>query len=232
MKLVRQIPNALTLTNLLLGTMAIIALTNALVGTAMLLMAGSLVADVFDGAIARKLGIADGLGIQLDSLADMVTFGVLPAMMIFYCGARYGGGMPGQEMIAIFASLSAVSAGLRLGRFNIDVRPREYFWGLATPAGGILVAGWLWAQHTGRDYGFGVADMPWLGVAVPVFLMIAFQIPLKLPGLKSPKAGIITAIALAVLTLVGIFTLGPIAVPAGIVAYVLLGLLNLVIRWY
>ena len=232
MKLVRQIPNALTLTNLLLGTMAIIALTNALVGTAMLLMAGSLVADVFDGAIARKLGIADGLGIQLDSLADMVTFGVLPAMMIFYCGARYGGGMPGQEMIAIFASLSAVSAGLRLGRFNIDVRPREYFWGLATPAGGILVAGWLWAQHTGRDYGFGVADMPWLGVAVPVFLMIAFQIPLKLPGLKSPKAGIITAIGLAVLTLLGIFILGPIAVPAGIVAYVLVGLLNLVIRWY
>ncbi len=232
MKLVRQIPNALTLTNLLLGTMAIIALTNALVGTAMLLMAGSLVADVFDGAIARKLGIADGLGIQLDSLADMVTFGVLPAMMIFYCGARYGGGAPGQEMIAIFASLSAVSAGLRLGRFNIDVRPREYFWGLATPAGGILVAGWLWAQHTGRDFGFGVADMPWLGVVVPVFLMIAYQVPLKLPGLKSPKAGIITAIALAMLTLLGIFTLGPIAVPAGIVAYVLVGLLNLLIKWY
>lgn len=232
MKLARHIPNALTLTNLMLGTMAIIALTNALISTAMLLMAGSLLADVLDGAIARKLGIADGLGIQLDSLADMVTFGVLPAMMIFYCGARYGGGTPGQEMIAIFASLSAVSAGLRLGRFNIDVRPREYFWGLATPAGGILVAGWLWAQHTGRDYGFGVADMPWLGVLVPVFLMIAFQIPLKLPGLKSPKSGIITAIFLAVATLIGIFTLGPIAVPAGIVAYVLLGLLNLLLKWY
>ena len=232
MKIVSQIPNALTLTNLLLGTMAVIAMTNALVGTAMILMAGSLVADVLDGAIARKLGIADGLGIQLDSLADMVTFGVLPAMMIFYCGARYGGGTPGQEMIAIFASLSAVSAGLRLGRFNIDVRPREYFWGLATPAGGIMVAGWLWAQHTGRDYGFGVAEMPWLGIAVPAFLMIAYQIPLKLPGLKSPKAGIITAIVLAALTLLGIVTLGPIAVPAGIVAYVLVGLLNLVIRWF
>jgi hypothetical protein len=50
--------------------------------------------------------------------------------------------------------------------------------------------------------------------------------------LKSPKAGIITAITLASLTLVGLFTLGPIAVPAGIVAYVLIGLLNLVIRWY
>jgi CDP-diacylglycerol--serine O-phosphatidyltransferase len=232
MKLVNQIPNALTLINLLLGTMAIIALTNALVGRGMLLMGGSLRGDVFDGGIARRMGVADGLGIQLDSLADMVTFGVLPAMMIFYCGARYGGGSPGQETIAIFASLSAVSAGLRLGRFNIDVRPREYFWGLATPAGGILVAGWLWAQHTGRDYGFGVADMPCLGVVVPVFLMIAFQIPLKLPGLKSPRAGIITAIALASITLVGLFTLGPIAVPAGIVAYVLIGLLNLVIHWY
>lgn len=232
MKLVNQIPNTLTLSNLLLGTMAIIALTNALVVTALLLMAGSLVADVLDGAIARKLGISDGLGIQLDSLADMVTFGVLPAMMIFYCGARYGGGTPGQEMIAIFASLSAVSAGLRLGRFNIDQRPREFFWGLATPAGGILVAGWLWAQHTGRDYGFGVADMPWLGVGVPLFLMIAYQIPLKLPGLKSPKSGIITAIALAAFTLLGIVTLGPIAVTGGIVAYVLVGLINIFVRWY
>ena len=94
------------------------------------------------------------------------------------------------------------------------------------------MAGWLWAQHTGRDYGFGVADMPWLGVVVPVFLMIAYQIPLKLPGLKSPKAGIITAIGLAALTLLGIVTLGPIAVPAGIVAYVFVGLFNILLKWY
>lgn len=232
MKLVRLIPNALTLTNLLLGMMAIIALSNALLPTAILLMAGSLVADVLDGALARRLGVSGGLGVQLDSLADMVTFGVLPAMMIFYSGARYGGGTPGQEMIAVFASLSAVSAGLRLGRFNIDVRPREYFWGLATPAGGILVAGWLWAQHIGRDYGFGVSDMPWLGVIVPVFLMVAYQVPLKLPGLKSPRSGIITAVVLALGVGAGLFFFGPIAVPAGIVAYVLVGIANFVIRWY
>lgn len=232
MKLLRHLPNALTLINLLLGTMAIIALTNALIETALLLMVGSLVADVLDGAIARKLGVADGLGTQLDSLADVVTFGVLPAMMIFYCGARFGGGSPGQQTIAVFAALSAVSAGLRLGRFNIDIRPREYFWGLATPAGGILVASWLWAQVLDRDYGFGVADMPWLGVIVPVFLMIAFQIPLKLPGLKSPKAGIITLVTLALITLVGIVLLGPIAVTFGIVGYVCIGLVNLLLKWY
>ena len=232
MKLTHQIPNILTLTNLLLGTLAIIALTNGLVSTALWLMAGSLLADVLDGAIARRLGIGGELGVQLDSLADVVSFGVLPAMMIFYCGARYGGGSPGQEMTAIFASLSAVSAGLRLGRFNVDVRPREYFWGLATPAGGMLIASWLLAQHTGRDYGFGVAEMPWLGVIIPVFLIIAYQVPLRLPGLKSPRRGIMTASILALCTVIGLFTLGPIAITLGIIMYVLLGVLNLVIKWY
>ena len=232
MKLLRHLPNTLTLINLFLGTMAIIAFTNALIETAILLMAGSLLADVLDGAIARKMGVAGGLGVQLDSLADVVTFGALPAMMLFYCGARYGGGTPGQETTAIFASLSAVSAGLRLARFNVDTRPREYFWGLATPAGGILVASWLWAQETGRDYGFGVSDMPWMAVFVSVFLMIAFQIPLKLPGLKSPREGMITLVVLALATLVGILTIGPIAVAMGIVTYVCIGLLNLLIKWY
>lgn len=232
MKIMHQIPNALTLTNLLLGMLAIISLTNARVETAIWLMAGSLVADVLDGAIARRMGISSGLGVQLDSLADMVTFGVLPAMMLYYSGVWYGNGAPGMEIFAVFASFSAVSAGLRLGRFNIDDRPREYFWGLATPAGGILVASWLWAQHTGRDYGFGVADMPWLGVIVPVFLAVSYQISLKLPGLKSPKAGIATAIALALLTAVGIIYFGPIAITAGIILYVLLGVFNLLIKWY
>lgn len=232
MKLLRLLPNALTLTNLLLGTLAIMALFNGLVPTALMYMAGSLVADILDGAIARKMGVSGGLGIQLDSLADMVTFGILPAMMIFYCGSQFGGVSPSMLTIEVFASLSAVSAGLRLGRFNVDTRPREFFWGLATPAGGMMVAGWLWAQNIGRDYGFGMADMPWLGVLIPLFLMISFQIPLKLPGLKSPKNGIITGSILAISTVVGFFTIGPIAITLGIVMYVLLGLLNLLLKWY
>ena len=232
MKLTHQIPNLLTLTNLMLGMLAIISLTNALIPTVILLMGISLLADILDGAIARRMGINSALGIQLDSLADVVTFGVLPAMMIFYCGARFGGGTPSQHVIAVFASLSAVSAGLRLGRFNVDERPREFFWGLATPAGAMLVASWLWAQHTGRDYGFGVAEMPWLGVVVPVFIAIAYQAPLKLPGLKSPTRGLMIAGILAVLTLIGFFIIGPISITFGIVLYVLLGIVNLFIRIY
>jgi ABC-type enterochelin transport system permease subunit len=95
-----------------------------------------------------------------------------------------------------------------------------------------MVAGWLWAQHTDRDYGFGVSDMPWLGIIVPVFLMIFYQVPLRLPGLKSPKAGLITASFVAAVTLVGGILLGPIAIPMGIVLYVFLGVLNLGLKWY
>ena len=95
-----------------------------------------------------------------------------------------------------------------------------------------MVASWLWAQETGRDYGFGVSDMPWMGVLVSVFLMVSFQIPLKLPGLKSPKAGIITLSLLALATLIGLFFIGPIAITLAIASYVGLGVLNLLIKWF
>jgi predicted branched-subunit amino acid permease len=62
--------------------------------------------------------------------------------------------------------------------------------------------------------------------------MVAYQIPLKLPGLKSPRAGIITAVVLALGVAAGLFFFGPIAIPAGIVAYVVVGLINLLLKWY
>lgn len=230
--LVRQIPNTLTMINLLFGTLAVIAMTNDRIPTALLLMGICLVADILDGAIARKLKLANELGIQLDSLADVVTFGVLPGMMLFYMGSRYGGAFPDQVAVAILGSLNAASAGLRLARFNVDERPREYFWGLATPAGGMLVAGWLWAQHIGRDYGFGVADKPWLIIIITLFLVVAYQLPTKLPGLKSPRTGIIIAAVLVVMIIIGFFTIGPISIPAGIILYYLIGVVNYAGKWY
>lgn len=232
MKLLRHLPNTLTLCNLLFGVLAIMALHKDLISTTILLMAGSLVADALDGALARKLGVDNSLGVQLDSLADMATFGVLPAMMLYYIGTHYGSNLFHEYILAGFAGLTAVSAGLRLARFNVDDRPREYFWGLATPAGGLMVAAWLWAQYSGNDFGLGVASMPWLSIAIPMFLVIFYQIDLKLPGLKSPKSGIITLIVLAVSIIGGTVFFGAIAIFLGIIAYIGLGLVNLVIRWY
>ncbi len=232
MNLLRHLPNALTLLNLFLGTLAIIAMDNGLVMTALTLIGICLFADILDGAIARKLKLTGGIGVELDSLADVVSFGVLPAIMIFYMGSRYGGGSPGQQVVAVLASLNAASAGLRLARFNVDKRSRKYFWGLATPAGAMLIAGWLWAQHVDRDYGLGVADRPWLIVIVPLFLVVAYHLPLRLPGLKSPKSGLVIAVLIAVSVAIGLFTIGPISIPLGIVVYYLIGVLNYVGKWY
>lgn len=232
MNLLRHLPNTLTLINLFLGTMAIIAMDNALISTALILIGFCLLADILDGAIARKLKINSGIGVELDSLADVVSFGVLPSMMIFYMGSRFGGGIITQQVVAVLAALNAASAGLRLARFNVDERSRNYFWGLATPAGAMLVAGWMWAQYIDRDYGSGVADMPWLIVLIPVFLVFAYQLPVKLPGLKSPKAGFAIAVLLGISVAIGMFTIGPISIPAGIILYYLIGVANHIGKWY
>lgn len=232
MNLLRHLPNALTLLNLLLGTLAIIAMDNALIPTALVLISICLLADILDGAVARKLKLTGGIGVELDSIADVVSFGVLPAMMIFYMGSRFGGGSPGQEIVAILASMNAASAGLRLARFNVDKKSRLFFWGLATPAGAMLIAGWMWAQYIDRDYGFGVEDKPWLAAVIPLFLVFAYHLPLKLPGLKSPKAGFVMAVFIGIAGLIGIFTIGPISIPLGILVYYLLGVANIFTKWY
>jgi CDP-diacylglycerol--serine O-phosphatidyltransferase len=232
MNVLRHIPNALTLINLMMGTMAIIALDNGRVETTLILIGICLLADILDGAIARALKINSGIGVQLDSLADVVSFGVLPSMMLFYMGSRYGGGSPDQVLVAVLASLNAVSAGLRLARFNVDERSRNFFWGLATPAGAMLVTGWLWAQHIDRDYGFGVADFPWLVVIITIFLVIAYQVGLRLPGLKSKKTGFAIAVLLGTTVAIGVFTIGPISIPLGIIIYFIIGLLNLAFKFY
>jgi CDP-diacylglycerol--serine O-phosphatidyltransferase len=232
MKLLSQLPNALTLTNLTLGTLAIIVLMLGQIQLAIILMGCCLVADLLDGALARKLGAEGELGIQLDSLADVVSFGALPAIML-YTGTTGVKEMTGiQVWVAVISSLVATSAGLRLAKFNIDQKPRKYFHGLATPAGAMLVAGWLWADITDKDFGFGFNDVPWLGIAISLFLIAAYHIPLRLPNLKSPKKGFVTAAFVMITVVIGIFTIGPLSIPLGIILYYLLGLLNLAIKWY
>lgn len=232
MSIFRHLPNVLTLGNLFLGMAGILSITNGIVLPAIYCMIGSLILDVLDGAIARKMGVAGPLGVQLDSLADIVSFGVLPAIMLFFMGARFGGGFPSQPAVAILAGLLVVSAGLRLGRFNIDTRARDVFWGLATPAGAIVIASWLWAQVNNQDLGISVTQHPFLIIAIPVALMILYQVPLRLPGLKSKGIALYLLIFLMISMLAGFFLIGPISIFLGLAAYIFIGLVNLMFRFY
>lgn len=227
--MVQNLPNVLTLSNLLMGTIAILATFRADFALVMYLIGGCLLADIMDGALARKLGVDGPLGIQLDSLADVVSFGVLPGVLYYQMATP----LIGSPMALLFLSaIIAVSAGLRLARFNVDTRPREYFWGLATPSGAIMMAALAWSVLIKNDFAEKQDLLRNILWTLPFFLAVLYQVALKLPGLKSPKAGIYTLVAIAVFTLIGLILLGPVAIAMGIALYVMLGVVNLIAKWY
>lgn len=137
------IPNMLTLGNLLCGTGAAIALlTQHDYKLAFYLVVASAVCDFFDGFAARLLKQSSPLGVQLDSLADMVSFGVVPAVAM-YC--LYGdmpqlSGMSESvaSMVGFVTLIIAAFSALRLAKFNIDDTQHTEFCGLPTPANGIF----------------------------------------------------------------------------------------------
>ena len=138
MNIKKHIPNILTLCNLLCGCIALLEiLVNKSVTGACILMACSLVFDFFDGFIARILKVASPIGRELDSLADMVTFGVLPATFINYIMLNYA---HVSREYALFAFMITLFSALRLAKFNIDTRQSDSFIGLNTPANSILIA--------------------------------------------------------------------------------------------
>ena len=134
MQIKRIIPNSLTCANLLCGSGAVFMATQEQYLWAFaLILAGGLF-DFFDGASARWLKVPSPLGVQLDSLADDITFGLAPAMILF-CYLK-----PIIGWWALIALLIAAFSALRLAKFNIDERQTTSFIGLATPPNAIFWA--------------------------------------------------------------------------------------------
>ena len=128
----RIIPDAITCCNLLCGSIAVfLATQGAFVWAFVFILAGAFF-DFFDGLSARLLKAPSPIGIQLDSLADDITFGLAPAMMLF-CWLK-----PILGWWALIALLMAAFSALRLAKFNVDERQHESFVGLATPANAIF----------------------------------------------------------------------------------------------
>ena len=134
MKIVKCIPNTITSMNLLCGVLGVIATFSGRMDAAFCLMLAAAVCDFFDGFSARLLKAYSDIGKELDSLSDMVSFGVLPSLMMYPLVNQMN---PGSWLR--FAPLAvAVFSGLRLAKFNVDERQTESFIGLATPSCAIL----------------------------------------------------------------------------------------------
>jgi len=136
-------PNALTCCNLICGCMATGAAFHAHFGWALVMIIAGAIFDFFDGMAARALGISSPIGKELDSLADIVTFGVAPSAMVF----QLFGLVQYPDWLSSLASyfpytafLIAAFSALRLAKFNLDERQTTSFIGLPTPANALFWA--------------------------------------------------------------------------------------------
>jgi len=125
--------------NLLCGVLGVIVTFHGRTDVAFVLMLMAAVFDFFDGFSARMLGAYSDLGKELDSLSDLVSFGVLPAMMLFKTSVDTGTCScctiyEDITLWSLFPVLIAVFSGIRLAKFNVDPRQTSSFIGLATPS--------------------------------------------------------------------------------------------------
>ena len=130
MSIIRHIPNTITSMNLLLGIMGVICTFDGNFEAAFCLMLAAAVCDFCDGLSARLLGAYSDVGKELDSLADMVSFGLLPSLMLHRLMVSIGG----ESLLSYIPLIIAVLSAVRLAKFNVDERQTDNFIGLATPA--------------------------------------------------------------------------------------------------
>jgi CDP-diacylglycerol--serine O-phosphatidyltransferase len=169
MKITQHIPNFFTSLNLLSGCFGIVAVAENQIEAGVLFIISGAIFDFFDGFFARLLRAGSGIGKELDSLADMVTFGFLPAYMMYSLFTESTTGY-----YPYISFLLAVSAGFRLAKFNISEDSKDYFVGLPTPANAFLIAGLVHiylADWESFNYFFNDPNILMAYVIIQSFLM-------------------------------------------------------------
>lgn len=145
-----SIPNILTLCNLICGCMATGAAFHGQYHWAVAMIVAGAVFDFFDGFAARALGVSSAIGKELDSLSDVVTFGVAPSAIIFYLfhQVHVPEVLQGVSHILPYTSfLLAACSALRLAKFNLDERQHQQFIGLPTPACALFWGSLVLGEH-------------------------------------------------------------------------------------
>ena len=247
----KQIPNIFTLLNLVFGCMAIVAtLQNGIsihysqdgaqfidipekIWMASLFIGLAALVDFLDGFVARLFNASSEMGKQLDSLADVVSFGVAPSMIIYqFLRMSYANEENGIDISIIYLIPVFILAGAsayRLAKFNLDHSQQYGFKGLPTPAMGLLVASMPMIYWYG-EYEF-VATLllnKWFLYAITILLswLMVSNIPMMAMKFKnfSVKSNL-PKLILLIIAVIAVIFLHWIAVPVIFIAYILLSLI-------
>ena len=180
MALYKHIPNTITSMNLLSGIMGVIFTLEGRLEWALPLMILAAVFDFCDGLAARLLNAYSPIGKELDSLADLVSFGVLPAVMLYKVQPE---GAP--VLLRFLPLFVGVMSALRLAKFNVDERQTLDFIGLPTPSCAMVCGSLAYFLYLGGGVPDGAG--PWLvaGISLVLGLLLVSEIPMF--GMKIKK---------------------------------------------
>ena len=184
------------------------------------------VLDFLDGFAARLLKVQSEIGAQLDSLADMVTFGVAPGFLFYaMCEVMY----PEMGILKYLFLLIPIFSALRLAKFNVDMEQTTYFKGLATPANTIFWIGIYFIIETPLFYYFAIYILTFFVITMSLLMTSNLRMfSLKLKNLKLEGDNIYRVILMLgaiVLTIIfGLFTNIMAAIPFIIILYILLSI--------
>ncbi len=220
--MMKHLPNAITCLNLFSGCVGIVSAFNGELQWSAYAILVAAILDFLDGMVARLLKAYSHIGRELDSLADMVSFGVLPSVIIYQLFQAAGAE---NTLLAFTAFLIAIFSALRLAKFNIDTRQSEDFIGLPTPANALLIASFPFIA--GNSMGLLQEPLVLAGFSIVSGLLLVSEIRLMSLKIKSldPAANLyryILVFSAAILLLIFKFA----AVPLIILLYFLLSFIH------
>jgi len=234
----RNIPNLLTLGNLFCGLVAIVfSFENNLHVAGAFIFFGAIF-DFFDGLSARLLKVSSEIGKQLDSIADMVTFGVAPGMIMFQMiyhsktGDFYQSDITDEFLlISLVGFLIPIFSAIRLAKFNIDTKQTSSFIGLPTPAAAIFIASLPIIE---TNYGIWLSTELLIVSTIILSLLLVANLPLFSLKIKKGenwknKENIIRIIFL-ISCLILLFIFEYAAIPFIVILYIFLSIINNLIK--
>lgn len=220
----KHIPNLLTCGNLLAGSLAVVfTLYHHRADVAMALIVLAAVFDFFDGLVARALGVSSPIGKDLDSLADVVSFGLAPATLVWY--TLQGLGITSVWSYGVF--LLVAFAALRLAKFNNDTRQSTSFLGLPVPSNALFFLGYTFSLPM---VVFLLGPVGALVVTLVLTLLFGSLMLGELPMFsfkltKAPLRALWKQIALVVVSVISILIFGWAGCSIAIAFYLFLSLL-------
>jgi len=232
----KHLPNGITLLNLVCGTAGVVLAMEGQWAWAVYLVLIASVLDFLDGLAARLLRATSPTGRQLDSLADMVTFGVLPAIFVYGIFNRQfigGTGIPHGMQWTILATITLIPvfSAIRLARFNME-KVSSFFTGLPTPAHGLFWTGIYW-QYMKNGTLFGTDLNVYFLWAIMLIMALYMILPVPMYNLKFEGFGLRGNLVRYVLLVSAALILAWTGIPGltlVVLTYILLSLLNHLLR--